>query len=311
MYKDKIILLTSGGMGSFLTGYVLKENTNAHVTYYFNDTYLESEGLYQFLLQTMNYFNPISDTSYQYLTKLSTMIPPIQIMEKRKEFLNKFGNLLQVNYSDFVYDPDGRTVWEVFDDVKFIGNSLFDPCSRILKRERSRQYIESFDPTDIDIAIGIDFTEIHRFRKAKPNWQPHNLIAPLIDFNVDKIELQQEITEKINIKQSKSYELGFSHDNCGRFCVKAGLGHFRLLLETDRSTYLYHENQEQLAFENIGRHPFLKKTVKKKRYTVSLREYRIYLETGNLIIDGEPVILNCKQLDEDDMLEFGGCGCAI
>ena len=30
---------------------------------------------------------------------------------------------------------EGRTPWEVFRDVKFLGNTRIDPCSRVLKRE--------------------------------------------------------------------------------------------------------------------------------------------------------------------------------
>ena len=30
---------------------------------------------------------------------------------------------------------EGRTPWQVFKDVKFLGNNRVDPCSRVLKRE--------------------------------------------------------------------------------------------------------------------------------------------------------------------------------
>lgn len=42
---------------------------------------------------------------------------------------------------EFIRIADGRTVWEVFEDVKFIGNSRIDPCSKILKRELIKNYI--------------------------------------------------------------------------------------------------------------------------------------------------------------------------
>ena len=35
---------------------------------------------------------------------------------------------------------DGRDVWQVFEDVRFLGNSRIDPCSRILKRDLIRKW---------------------------------------------------------------------------------------------------------------------------------------------------------------------------
>ena len=53
-------------------------------------------------------------------------------------FNKDVSNLLQVPITRIA---DGRTPWEVFEDVKFIGNSRIDPCSQILKRELIKKWI--------------------------------------------------------------------------------------------------------------------------------------------------------------------------
>lgn len=310
--KDNILVLYSGGMGSFLTANLIKEKfPHKKIKLYFNDTLMESDGLYNFLLDTLNYFWPVS--CYSYLKAIAGKIPQINREGERKQYLLRYGNLLSSNYSNFVYDPDGRNIWEVFDDVRFIGNSQFDPCSNILKRQRSQAYVSSLNPETWDIAIGIDYTEIHRWERAVPNWKPFDLIAPLIEFELDKHEEEERVLEKSGIKRSSAYERGFGHDNCGGFCVKAGLGHFKLLLEKDREKYLYHEKKEAEAICKIGRHPFLRKAVKGTRYYLTMKEYRVYLETGNLYVDGA-LVLGTDEFDENaefDVIDFGGCGCAI
>ncbi len=60
---------------------------------------------------------------------------------------------------------DGRDVWEVFKDVRFLGNSRIDPCSQILKRKLIKKWIEkNFDVNNIVMHVGLDWTEEHRFR---------------------------------------------------------------------------------------------------------------------------------------------------
>ena len=49
------------------------------------------------------------------------------------------------------------------------------------------------------------------------------------------------------------YKLGFSHNNCNGFCVKAGIGHYKNLLEKNRLFYLECENKEERIREKLGK----------------------------------------------------------
>jgi hypothetical protein len=89
---------------------------------------------------------------------------------------------------------------------------------------------------------------------------------------------------------------GLATLNCGGFCVKAGLGQFKLLFEQLPERYTYHEEKEQEVLA-IGGLPFLKKTTNNKKRYISMKEYREeYLEQGKA---------------EDDKHDIGGCACAL
>lgn len=44
---------------------------------------------------------------------------------------------------------DGRDIWQVFRDERFLGNSRVDPCSKILKRELADRWIAEHCPTAV------------------------------------------------------------------------------------------------------------------------------------------------------------------
>lgn len=267
----KNIVLYSGGIGSFLAAYLVKQKySNDDTILYFNDTKMEDEDLYR--------------------------------------FLHESAKLLDCT---LIKDSDGRDVWQVFKDCKYVANNRIDVCSRILKRERARTYVNRFKPNEIRVVIGIDWTEIHRFERAVDRWKPYNLYAPLCDTFETKEQLTIQAMNMLGkIDLPRLYKLGFPHNNCGGFCVKAGLAQFRLLLEKMPERYLELEKKELETYEAIGkRNPWLRKTVKGTTYYITMREYRIFLETKKLYVDGD-LVLGAKSTNEDRE-DWGGCGCAI
>lgn len=194
---------------------------------------------------------------------------------------------------------EGRTPFEVFNDVKMLGNSRVDPCSRILKREPGERWIkENCDPLNTVLVFGLDWTETHRYddgggrgvkpRYAKLGWP--NVEAPMIDppYMDRKDMIAWASREGLTI--SRSYSDGFAHDNCGGGCVKAGQGHFAHLLRMRPDVFAKWENEEQ---EFNRRRPgkrfqtFLK--------GISLRELRKKIQSGGQV----------------DMFSIGGCGCFV
>lgn len=55
---------------------------------------------------------------------------------------------------------DGRTPFEVFRDVRFLGNSRLAPCSHHLKQKPCRAWLEAnCDPADTVVYVGVDWSE--------------------------------------------------------------------------------------------------------------------------------------------------------
>jgi hypothetical protein len=63
---------------------------------------------------------------------------------------------------------DGRDPWEVFHDLKWIGNSRIAQCSHWLKQKVCRDWVEAnYKPDECIIYVGIDWSEIHRMPKIE------------------------------------------------------------------------------------------------------------------------------------------------
>lgn len=196
---------------------------------------------------------------------------------------------------EFVRVAEGRDPWQVFHDERYLGNSFLDPCSKILKRKFLRRWLEkNRDPKETVVYLGIDWTEEHRLNAAQPRWSPWKCAAPMCDEPFQtKADLLAELRAK-GIRPPRLYELGFPHNNCGGFCIKAGQAHFKLLLTVMPDRYDMHERKEQELGDYLGK----KVTILRDRRggrtrPMSLKEFRERIECG----------------EATDQLEWGGCGC--
>jgi hypothetical protein len=190
---------------------------------------------------------------------------------------------------------DGRDIWEVFNDVRFMGNNRIDPCSRILKRELARKWMEKHHPPqDCILYFGIGWDEVHRMDAIKKNWVPYTTEAPLVEAPIDRRDILR-LLDSINIKAPRLYELGFAHNNCGGFCIKTGQAQFAALLKAFPKRYQRHEDAQEKLFAKIGPHGFIRVTINKKKSYFSLRQFRHHVESGGQI----------------DMFDIGGCGCFV
>lgn len=197
----------------------------------------------------------------------------------------------------------GKDIWRTFEDNRYMGNTRVDPCSRELKREMARKWIEErYKPEEVTLYIGIDWTEAHRAVKNKKFWEPYNVVFPMIDAPyMDKEQMCQWV-ESLGVKRPRLYELGFAHNNCGGFCVKAGLGQFYTLLKTMPERYAYHEQKQEELFAVLGKRvPFLRQTVGGELRYLSLREYREQIEE----MERKKEDVGCQI----DLFDLGGCGC--
>jgi hypothetical protein len=187
------------------------------------------------------------------------------------------------------------TPWQLFAKEGMIGNSRAPLCSIRLKREPldewHRQHCLEFTTT---LHIGIDWTESHRLdnlRKEKPTWR---IEAPMCEPPYwDKCKMLSEL-KRIGIEPPRLYAMGFPHNNCGGFCVKAGQAQFALLLRTMPDRYALHEAEEEKLRAQVGDFSVMKDRRGGKPKTLTMRAFRERVESGDY-----------------DKTEWGGCGCAL
>lgn len=203
---------------------------------------------------------------------------------------------------------EGRTPWEVMRDEKIIGNSRFDPCSKILKRKFLDKWRdEHCDPETTTIHVGIDWTEVHRMEAIRGRTAPWRYEAPMCDPPyIDKRQMIAELAAQ-GIEPPRLYALGFPHNNCGGQCIKAGQAQWELLLRTNRPAYLEREAWEESMREmlaervaNGGRgtadHSILKERIGGVSIPLTLRRFRLRVE---------------EQPHMFDQNEWGGCACGV
>src|SRR6266567_3894741 len=191
---------------------------------------------------------------------------------------------------------DGRDPWQVFFDERFLGNSRADPCSKILKRELLRRWVEKHcNPADTTIVLGLDWTEGVRLDTNRSRWAPWPVRFPLAErpYRAKHYWLDQLRAE--GIQPPRLYAMGFPHNNCGGFCIKAGQGNFAKLLEAMPERYAYHERREQEIREFLGRDVAIltHRSGPKQGQPMTLRELRERRQAG------QPC----------DLFDLGGCGC--
>ena len=199
---------------------------------------------------------------------------------------------------EFVNIADGRDPWEVFFDVRFLGNTRIDPCSRMLKRDLMRTWLEErYDPSEVRCYIGIDWTEEHRIERARARWAPWPISAPLCEPPyLQKHQLHAWLDVR-GIELPQLYRDGFAHNNCGGFCIKSGQAQFERLLRTYPERYAYHERREQELREFLGKDiSILRDRRGGKTRPMTLRTFRERLGVDSTAFDAA---------------EWGGCGCAL
>lgn len=219
---------------------------------------------------------------------------------------------------------DGRDPWQVFNDEKLIGNTRADPCSKILKRLLGLAWlVANRDPTSTVLIFGIHYEESHRLEGKRWSKKDKRMVAagvrsryrelgwpdveaPMCDSPYMTPNDIRAWARLEGLRIPRLYDLGFSHNNCGGFCVKAGEGHFAKLLTELPEVYAHHEAQE--AAFNAARPGKRRQTVlapelpdptrpgKVKRVPMSMREFREGMEAKALTIN---------------MFNTGGCGCFL
>jgi len=193
---------------------------------------------------------------------------------------------------------DGRDIWDCAFQDNFLYNSRIANCTVYLKMRLFKNYIKQFNPEDIVIHIGFDFTELHRLERTKKHY--NSKVESLISATtLTKQNMMSEL-DKLDIEIPRLYKMGFAHNNCGGFCFKAGIGHFKQLYLKLPKLYDYHMNKEQELIKQIGQDVSILKRVRNGAKTnLTLKDLK------------DEFVREGTQLDMFEDMDIGGCDCFV
>jgi len=197
---------------------------------------------------------------------------------------------------ELVTVAEGRDIWQVFADVKFLGTSRVDPCSRVLKREVADRWLDRYcDPRDTVVYVGIDWTEAHRYEQLRDRKRPWRYEAPLLAPRYLTKRDMLDWLKDLGIAPPRLYGLGFAHNNCGGGCVKAGVGHFAHLYRALPEVFASWESHEQDLRDQLGDVAILRDRTGGVSRPLPLSALRARIDAGQQV----------------DLFDLGGCGCFV
>jgi len=182
----------------------------------------------------------------------------------------------------------GKTPIQVFEEQNFLGNSMYDNCSRVLKREASAAYMEKTYPNGANLFVGIGADEIDRELSIRSNWQKkgYNCHFPLIDKPYINKQTLMTLCNSMFGFVPELYALGFLHNNCHGACVKAGKKQWALLLKHFPDVYRQWEECEKRIRAITGKDiAILREMVKGVKGYITLEEFRLRGERIEVLPD--------------------------
>lgn len=193
---------------------------------------------------------------------------------------------------------DGRDIWQVFKDRRWLGNSRQANCSAELKQKPARAWLEAnCDPDDTVVVIGIDWTETHRCAGVERAYIPFRVEFPMCEQPYKgKAEMIAE-AEARGLRAPRLYGMGFSHNNCGGGCVRAGQAQFAHLLRVMPERFAEWERNEADVAEYLDADvSILTEQVRGERRNLPLTVLRQRVESQPSLLDGD---------------DWGACGCFV
>lgn len=191
---------------------------------------------------------------------------------------------------------DGRTPMQVGRDLRVVPNNRMAVCSRVLKRELLRKFMDdTYDPADSIVYLGHDWTEGHRHDRAVEPWKPWTIQSPLMGPPYRTKEQLLDGFRGLGIEPPRLYAQGFGHANCGGACVRGGQAEWARLLFVNRRRYLEWEAEEEESRAMLDKDvTILRDRAGGVTKPLSLRQFRERLDVQPSMFDAEDV---------------GACGC--
>lgn len=260
----------------------------------FTDTLLEDQDAYRFLIASVSNLLGVKAPDLPEIEDF----PAWEDRVAYKTFVLKLRDETVGRMPAFHWIADGRDPWEVFEDVRLIGSSRFDPCSKLLKRSMAEHWIRDNQVDGATIIIGIDHEEDHRLPAIQRVWgeKGWTVEAPLCDPPFLSWSQRQDWLKREGLWLPRLNRLGFSHNNCGGFCCKGGHGHFQKMFEVFPERYAWVQSQEERLLKKFGRdHTMMRCRRGGTSKPLSMGAFRSRIGTGTVL--------------PEESADQGGCNC--
>lgn len=195
---------------------------------------------------------------------------------------------------EWVKLTDGRTPMQAGRDERCVPNNRMAVCSKILKRELMRAWLNRHhDPAADVVYIGYDWSEPHRIASARRFWAPWDFRASLAE--PPYAPPLAPLFRSRGIEPPVLYSYGYSHSNCGGCCVRGGQAQWALTLTVNRGRYLEWEAEEEQTRADLGKDvAILRDRTGGSVTPLSLRRFREGIERQGALFDAD---------------DWGACGC--
>lgn len=313
----KHVCMFSAGGGSWRTAKIVARDHGVRdLSLVFVDTLYEDADAYRFLIEgALNVFGrtvawvPAAEDFPDYRVSLETDLAEYAGNPEWRAFLAELRSRASEVVPELTWLVEGRDPWEVFRDERFLGNSRVDPCSKFLKRAVLDKWrAQNFDPRSAVFYVGIGEHEKHRYddgkggglgpRMAEVGWDYR---APLLG----EIEVNPSFLMRLEgLSPPRLYDLGYMHNNCGGFCVKAGHAHFanRYSVQPERFAYDAAMEGKMRAFLGPSAHILTDRRGDGKKKPMTLFQFQDRLDT----MADEARAQIAVAYDNDS-----GCGCMV
>jgi 3'-phosphoadenosine 5'-phosphosulfate sulfotransferase (PAPS reductase)/FAD synthetase len=143
--------------------------------------------------------------------------------DDNKKFLNQFSVKTGIDVKTIRNDKYSGSIYEVFEQTKFIKGPTGAPCTRLLKKQTRQLYQK---PGDVQV-FGYTVEEEDRANRFIDSNNDVFAYFVLLEKNITKKECL-EFVQDMGIEVPSMYKLGYSNNNCIG-CVKGGMGYWNAI----------------------------------------------------------------------------------
>lgn len=140
-----------------------------------------------------------------------------------------------------------------------------------------------FPANNVVLYFGLEWIEGSRIAKVGTRWRERKyrvdfpLAAPPF-MSTEDFMMQ---VRQAGVEVPRLYQMGFKHNNCGGACVQAGIGQWSRLWRLFPDRYVWHERQEEETRQYLGKNvAILRERTGGITRPLTLRELRSRLECG-------------------------------